>query len=173
MKKGETLKFRPAYINELWSLDLAVMGKYSYNGYKYIFCGVDGFSKKGYARPLKNKTETECLKALKAMIKTYGKPISIITENDKAFCGKTTQKYLKDELIAHKVVNAYSHSNMLSESFIRTLKRKLFKTMSGMDTKNWVKLVDKALKNYMNCYSEHTFHGKKPKDVNNDGDKST
>lgn len=168
VKKGETLKFRPSYINEMWSIDLAVMGKYSYRGYKYIFVGVDAFSKKAYARALKEKTEKACLESLVRMISMYDKPVSIISDNDKAFIGKKFQKYLEENGIAHKKVNAHSHSNMLAESFIRTLKRKLFKTMTGLKTDNWVKHVDDAVENYMD--SEHTFHGRKPKDVNHDGD---
>ena len=57
-------------IDEIWGIDLAQMDSYvtDNDGYKFIMCVIDVFSKFAFCVPLKNKTALSILNALEEII---------------------------------------------------------------------------------------------------------
>lgn len=69
-KKFPRRKVVVYYTNETWAVDLASMETLSKDndGYKFILCVIDVFSKFAWTKPLKNKSATTVLTAMKEIV---------------------------------------------------------------------------------------------------------
>jgi hypothetical protein len=160
-KKKQTVPYVVQSPRELYSIDLADLNKYKYQGWRYMFVGIDGYTKMAHVKPLKRKDGDEVMVGLIEMISKFGRPLKIVADNE--FGTRALKAYCKASNIILKLVNPYSHSNMLVERFIRTLKEKLVKVMEETGQKNWNKLIPQVLHNYHT--TEHSAYGIAPVNV--------
>jgi hypothetical protein len=137
--------------NELWQIDIYVMKKYeNYNkNYAYMFATVDVFTRRAYIKPMKNKTSEECSKALESVIKKWGKPRVIMSDNDRAFEGKEFQDVLnKHNIILDENVIADHHALGIIDRFARTLKTIISHYFIHNKTKDWISKIDHIIDVY-------------------------
>ena len=94
------------FINELWSADLASLGKYARqnNGVHYLLVVIDTLSKKMYVRPLKKKNAVEMVSAFSSIIKEtkkngFNPPVLLWTDQGTEFKSQAFEDYLKSEKI--------------------------------------------------------------------------
>jgi len=128
------------YINAQWGADLAEIQtlKKSNNGYRYILCVIDIFSKKAWIEPIKNKTGFAVTKAFQKIISRAGsKPEKLQTDSGKEFYNSTFQKALSSQNIKHFSVTSEIKCGTI-ERFIRTIMTKIRKYMTKNNTKKFI-----------------------------------
>jgi len=85
-------------LDEVWAMDLASLESLSSynNGFKFILCIVDVFSKFAWAVPLKNKTAETVLSAVQNVIqKSKRKPKKFWVDQGSEFYNKASKHGLK------------------------------------------------------------------------------
>ena len=138
--------------DETWGIDLAQMDSYvtDNDGYKFIMCVIDVFSKFAFCVPLKNKTALSILNALKEIISKSGRtPEKIWTDQGAEFKNKDMISWCKANKIT--LYSTYGDSkSVVAERFIRTIKTKIQMQMTETKNKNWVKILPELVNNYNN-----------------------
>jgi hypothetical protein len=136
--------------NDLWQADLIEMIPYAKknNGFKYILCIVDCFTKCSWAVPLKTKTGKEVTKAF-ATILLDRSPKLLQVDNGKEFYNK-----IFDALMTKHKIKKYSTFSTtkacIVERFNRTLKGKMFRELTANGSHEWVSILPMLMKNYNN-----------------------
>ena len=124
VKKFRRRKVIVQKIDEIWALDLASLESLAnYNdGYKYMLCVIDVFSKFAWAVPLKNKTAATVLTAIQSIVKKSKRiPEKVWVDQGSEFYNKSFKDWLKTNDIT--MYSTYGDSkSVVVERFIRTLK---------------------------------------------------
>lgn len=135
------------------------------NGMKYILVVINIFSKKGYARPLKNKTGEEVTRAMKSILNTINHPI----KNLHVDMGKEFYNQQMKSMIQQRNITLYSTFSVkkaaIVERFNRTLKNKMWRLFSLNGSYKWLQILQKIIDDYNN--TKHRTIKMKPNDVNN------
>ena len=133
--------------------DLADMQEFAKvnEGYKYILTGIDVFSKYAFAKPLKNKSGQEVARAFSEIFKRGRVPLKIQTDDGKEFRNKIVQDLFKQHGI-HWFSTMNTGKAQIVERFNRTLKGRMYKYFSAENTRRWVDVLDKLVKNYNTSY---------------------
>lgn len=152
-------------------IDLIDMQNTEYKGYRYILTGVDLFSKKSYARPLKNKTEAVVTKAMQDLITKDIKHVgSIRSDRGSEFISTSFKEMLKKNNVAQVLsLPSKPQSNGAIERFNKTLKRALRITMKTTQLDNWPVILKQIIKNYNNAV--HSVTKMVPNEVHNTDDR--
>lgn len=169
-KNFERRKIVVKSIDDLLELDLMDMQQISKenDSYRYILAGINCFSKKGFAIPIKNKTAAtvaEATKQLLALSKTNFK--NVHTDKGSEFRG-AFQKLMTDTGQNHY----FSHSEMkaaICERFIRTLKQRIYKKMALRGNWRYIDVLDDIVKDYNN--TKHRTIKMAPNEVNKKNEK--
>ena len=131
------------------------------NGFKYIFCCVDVFSKKADMIPLKDREQTTTTKAFEKILSSMGIPKTIYSDQGSEFKNASFQKLLDKHNI--QIIFALGHASFV-ESFNKTMKNRMMKYMKLKNTDNWSKIVSPVLDAYNN--SPHSTTKIAPNKVN-------
>lgn len=135
------------------------------NGMKYILVVINIFSKKGYARPLKNKTGEEVTRAMKSILNTINHPI----KNLHVDMGKEFYNQQMKSMLQQRNITLYSTFSVkkaaIVERFNRTLKNKMWRLFSLNGSYKWLQILQKIIDDYNN--TKHRTIKMKPNDVNN------
>lgn len=153
-------------INDLLQLDLMDMQQIAKDNdsYRYVLVGINCFSKKGFAIPIKNKKAVTVAEATEKLLrdsKTKFKhaQTDMGTEFQGAFQNLMKQKGIK----YYNTFNSETKAS-IAERFIRTLKQMIYKSMALRGTWRYVDHLDDLVKLYNNKY--HRTIGMKPNQVN-------
>ena len=93
-------------------------------------CAIDLFSKYAWVVPIKDKKGTSTVNAFKKIISKERKPNEIWIDQGSEFYDNTFKDFLKINNI--EMYSAYNEGkSAVTESFIRTLKNKIFKHMTA------------------------------------------
>jgi hypothetical protein len=151
---------------EQFQIDLVYMPKSWFNnGFKYIFCCVDVFSKKADMIPLKDREQTTTTKAFEKILSSMGIPKTIYSDQGSEFKNASFQKLLDKHNI--QIIFALGHASFV-ESFNKTMKNRMMKYMKLKNTDNWSKIVSPVLDAYNN--SPHSTTKIAPNKVNKDNE---
>ncbi len=135
------------YPLEMVQIDLLDYSKYSTRNknYKYILIGVDNFSRKAFAQPLKDKTPTQVLQAFKSWDIL---PTSVYHDSGNEFKG-VFLKYLDDYDIMNITARIGNHHSLgVVDKFSRTFKTMISKYMTANNTANYIDVVDTLINIY-------------------------
>ena len=150
-KKRKVIVFRK---DEIWAIDIAQMNAYeSFNdGYKYILCIIDVFSKYAWCVALKNKNSATVLNAVKKIVQDSGRePEKIWVDKGSEFYNKHFKDWAKKNKIV--IYSTYGESkSVVIERFIRSLKELIIPIFTEINTRNWVKLLPNVVNTYNNRY---------------------
>lgn len=151
--------------NDLWQADLVDMISYSKknNGFRYILCVIDCFTKFAWAIPLKSKTGVEVTNALsKILLKRVPKLLQV--DNGLEFYNT---KF--DSLMSKHNIKKYSTYSIMKacivERFNRTLKSNMFKEFTARGSYKWVSILPSLIDKYNN--SKHRTIGMSPNEADN------
>ena len=139
-------------------VDLMDMGsKQADGGYKWILSGMDLFSKKGYAIPLRNKEGRTVAKGLQQMLAQMRQPPRHIrSDNGSEFIDKQFQQVLQHHHITHIRSKAGTpQSNGQVERWNGVLKRLIEMERINNDNSNWVGVLDTLVRNYKQHTEQH------------------
>lgn len=131
---------------------------------KYILTVINVFSKKAYARALKNKTGPEVTQAMESILNSLNHQIKHLhVDNGKEFYNKSMQKMLRE-----RNINMYSSFSTMkaaiAERFNRSLKSLMFKEISLRGKYKWVDILQSLISKYNN--RKHRTIKMKPNEVN-------
>jgi len=146
--------------NDLWQADLIEMLQFSRknNGYKYILCVIDCFTKFAWAIPLKSKTAKEVTNAMSKILYTRS-PKLIQLDNGKEFYNS-----IFDNLMIKYNIKKYSvystKKACIVERFNRTLKSLMYKEFTSVGTQKWFNILHKLIDKYNN--TKHRTIGMTP-----------
>lgn len=149
-------KRRRVYVpdsNNQFDADLLFIKNYSkYNdGTNYLLTVIDAFNKYAWAFPIKRKTSEEVVQGFKQVFKER-KPKFILTDEGTEFTGKITQKLFKDNNIHWFTTYNKEIKSAIAERFNRSIREKIIKYMHANNTKRYIDVLPKLLKNYNNSY---------------------
>ena len=120
------------------------------NGYRYLFCTIDVFTKYAWVYPLKKNTcgnVIDCFKDILSKCETL--PERLHTDRGAELICKKFDDFLKEKGIHHYL--AYSVRKCpVVERFNLTIQKLLYKLMAKNNTLEWVKYIDTAMKIYLN-----------------------
>lgn len=159
--KRETTDIKKTILSEPYKqigIDLKDMSTRAYQGWKWILTGIDLFSKRAWALPMKNK---EAPTVLKTFIKMLGqmdkKPGSIRSDNGSEFIDSKFKSYLKEQGIKQVFSKDNSpQSNGQIERFNGILGRLIEMYIHQNDDQNWTKILPTLVDNYNKTISRTT-----------------
>jgi transposase InsO family protein len=141
--------------NEQWQADLADMKSLSRHnlGYKYILTMIDVFSKYGFAKPIKNKTPKEIIRAFQEVFSSGFKPLTLQTDRGTEFVNQSFHKFLKLKEIKFFTSKNQTIKCSVVERFNRSLKNRLYRYFTAKGTSKWVDV----LQDFVDSYNK-SFH---------------
>ncbi|KAK3923621.1 Putative uncharacterized transposon-derived protein [Frankliniella fusca] len=144
-------------IDESWQTDLTDFQslKKDNDGFSYILCVIDVFSKFAWAVPLKDKSGPSIIKGFQTIFKTTDRrPTRLFSDIGKENINKTFQKFLKENNITYIHTHNPDSKCSIVERWQRTIKSKLFKRFTHTEQYRY---VDGLLDNIVDAYN-HTYH---------------
>lgn len=131
---------------------------------KYILTVINIFSKKAYARALKNKSALEVTRAMEYILDSMDYHVhNLHVDKGKEFYNSTMRRMLDERKI--KLYSTYSVMKAaIVERFNRTLKNKMWKEFSFRGSYKWIDILQKLISQYNN--TKHRVIRMKPNDVN-------
>lgn len=160
-------KYILSNFNELWQADLSDLRTYEqYNdGFKYILCVIDVFSKYAYVRAIKKKdslTIKQCFTSIFDEAKTV--PRHIQSDKGTEFVSKDVQSYLRNKNINYYTTNNPDIKASVVERFQRTLKMKMWRYFTHNNTYRYIDILQDLVSSYN--HSVHSSIKMRPCDVN-------
>jgi len=164
-------KVRVTGIDDQWQVDLLDTRdiKGSNFGVSYIFTCIDVFSKKGWAKAIKNKGAPRCKKVFEQIIiESKRKPNHVYLDSGNEFKGEFS-KYCKDQNIQIFPSTTKLKASVV-ERFNRTLKEKMWRmftyhsSIKSQKPKNFTNYLEKLVKSYNKSF--HRSIQMAPTDVN-------
>jgi len=154
-KRKDLGKLVAYYPLSLIQMDIFDLAKYyrENQGYKYILCIADVYSRKVWAYKIKNKDNTNVFESFQQFIKDSNiekyKPTILMSDNDSTF----TNSQFKEILDKHDIIfqpNKLNdhHALGLIDSFARTLKKTFTRIFLSNENSNWIKHLDEVIDNF-------------------------
>ena len=166
IRKFNKRKVYSQFKDNIWGVDLADMQSLSRKnkGIKYLLCAIDLYSKYAFVIPLKDKKGISIVNAFNKIIKRSNrKSNKIWVDQGREFYNNVFEKWLSDNDI--NMNSTYKEGkSVVAETFIRTLKNKLYKHMTATG-KNVYYVLDDVVNKYNN--TKHSTIKMKPIDVKN------
>lgn len=169
-KNFQRRKYLMVGINDTHQADLIEMIPFADQncGYRYILMVIDVFSKRAWARELKNKTGAEVTKAIESIYNdSLQIPRNLHTDEGKEFYNQHFQRLMKK----HKI-NHYSTFTKLKASIIerlnRTIMNKLWQQFNLQGSHKWRKNIQSIMKTYNSTI--HRTIKMRPIDVNEENE---
>lgn len=133
-------------------LDMSKYGKFN-KGFKWLMNGVDVYSRKAFAVPMKTKNESNVIPAFRKLIDALGVPKNLNTDLEAAILGRKFQTILRELKIKHyRNDPELKRNNAIVERFNRTMREKLQRYFYSHDTSNWTNVIDDIIENYNTTY---------------------
>ena len=137
IRKFEKRKVYSTFKDNIWGVDLAdmqLLSKYN-KGIRFLLCVIDIFSKNTWVVPLKDKKCISIVKAFQIILKQSNrKPNKIWVDKGSEFYNAYFKKWLRgNNIVMYSTYN--EGKSVVAESFIRTLKGKIYKYMTSISKK--------------------------------------
>jgi hypothetical protein len=158
-KKKDLGRIVAYYPLSLIQMDIFDLAKYyrDNQGYKYILCIIDVYSRKVWCYKMKNKDNVNVFESFQKFmvdsnLKKYT-PTILMSDNDSTFINKSFQQILENNKIIHQPNILDDHQALgLIDRFARTLKMILTRLFLQTKKTNWIDYLDEIIKNYNNHY---------------------
>ena len=165
MRKFKKIIVYSGFKNNIWVTDLADMqliNKFN-KGFRFLLCVIDIFSKYAWVVPLKDKKGASTVNAFqKRLDKSGRKSNKIWVDKESEFYNSSFKIWLKDNDIEMYLI--HNEGKLIAaERFIRTLKTKIYKSMTSVSKNVYIDKLDDIVDDYNNTY--HRTIKIKPVDV--------
>ena len=145
--------------------DMQLISKFN-EGFRFLLCVIDIFSKYAWVVPLKDKKGISIVNAFQKILKESDrKPNKIWVDKGSEFYNNSFRKWLKDNDIEMYSIHNEGKS-AAAERFTRTLKTKIYKYMTSISKNVYIDRLDDIIDEYNNTC--HRTIKVKPVDVKND-----
>ena len=161
--KAKDIKSSMTTPNTILAIDLVDLQKIEVRGFKYLLNGIDMGSRFVYSQAMKNKTDTEVLKAFKK-IYTQSNIRAIRSDNGSEFINKKFVDYLEKNKIKQILSEPNKpQSNGMIERANATIKELIQKSVELNQSFDRVKNLQKLIDNINN--SQHRITGFTPNQI--------
>jgi hypothetical protein len=128
-------------------IDFISLGRKN-DGYRYLICCIDCFSKYVWLRPTKTKTAKEVLGVMKEMLLEMGqKPETILCDRGTEFKNQLLMTFLQSQNI--KMINPYTDNKAaIVERVNRSLQNLIYKYMTENRTERYIDALPDILETY-------------------------
>ena len=133
-------------IDDQWQADLVDMRHYKDQGYQYILTVIDVFSKYAWAIPIKRKTGDEISRLFEILFKER-KPKKLHTDKGLEFINRSTKLLFKEQDV-HWFATENETKAQVVERFNRTLKNRMWKMFTRLQSNKWVRILPDVVYNY-------------------------
>ena len=164
--QGKILATRP---NERWVIDFIDVTAEPSGGFKYIFLIQDIYSRKLWAKALKDKRSNSYIEALQDLIVSTGKPKEINADGE--LDNPTFNRFLGRQGISARYKQGRNDLATL-DAAMNNFKKMLKKQMQAKDTKAWGPLLQKVVKAHNNLSHEALMAGADPHDAYDESNKA-
>ena len=125
------------------------LSKYN-RGIKYLLCVIDFFNKYAWVIPIKDKKGNSIVNAFKKILSNSNrKPNKIWVDQGSEFYNNAFKDFLKMNNI--EIYSTYNEGkSVAAETFIRTLKNKIFKHMTAISKNVYFDVLDDIVNKYNN-----------------------
>jgi hypothetical protein len=149
---GKIVSFYPLSLVQMDIYDLAKYYRDN-QGYKYILCLADVYSRKVWAYKMKNKDNDNVFDSFKQFIKDSDlkkyKPTTLMSDHDSTFTNSKFKEILKENEIFQTLnIKDDHHALGLIDSFARTLKKTFTRIFLNNGNSNWIKHLDEVIDNF-------------------------
>ncbi|KAI8480635.1 hypothetical protein Bbelb_416470 [Branchiostoma belcheri] len=154
-------------MNDQFQADLVDMSSLSRHndGYRYLLTCIDIFSKYAWVVPIKDKKGTTLVEAFQTILAKDGrKPRCLQTDQGTEFLNRHFQTLLKKEGIEFFTTFNVETKASVVERFNRTLKTKMWKYFTAVNTNRYIDVLDDLVWGYN--HSHHRSIKRAPVDVN-------
>lgn len=167
-KKFTTNRVIVYSMDQQWQADLADVStlKNKNSGYCYILTVIDILSKYAWAIPLKQKRGEDIVNAFEKIF-LKRKPKTLQTDKGTEFTNVKMQKFLKQHKVKFFTTQNETKASVV-ERFNRTLKTKMWKYLTHMNSYRYIDVLESLIKSYNSTY--HTSIKMAPKDVTKDNE---
>ena len=165
IRKFKKRKVYSAFKDNIWGADLADMQLIrNFNkGFRVLLCAIGIFSKYALVVPSKNKKGVSIVNAFQKLLDdSKGKPNKMWIDKGGEFYNNSFKKWLQDNDIVIYLTHNEGKS-VVPETFIRTIKNKIYKYMTSMSKNVYIDTLDDIVDEYNNAY--HRTIKMKPTDV--------
>ena len=165
-KKFPTRKTYAIAPNHHHQTDLGDFSKHAKHndGHRFVLVVIDSFSRKTFARPLKNKSNATVIEGFREIYEHLGATTPLYLSSDRGveFVGGRVQDYFREIGIKHFVLGGNTKA-AIAERVLRTLKERIYKFMDSRGSERYVD----ELQNILHAYNEskHRSIGMAPNDV--------
>lgn len=138
------------YPNSTWEVDLSDLSSLRRwnDGYTFMLCVIDVFSRQGQARALKSKTAEVVAKAMQDIFNESGVvPEVIQSDMGGEFLGEAFQKLMKDRGIRFRIAKN-QHKASIIERAQRSWMGKMWKYFTYKETYRWIDVLPKLIDAY-------------------------
>lgn len=149
-------KYILSNFNELWQADLSDMRTYNqYNdGFNYILCVIDVFSKYAFARAIKKKNSETIKKCFDSIFtEAEATPRHLQSDKGSEFVSRDVKQFLKQKNINYYTTNNPDIKASIVERFQRTLKMKMWRYFTHNNTYKYIDILQDLVYSY-----NHSFH---------------
>ncbi len=145
-------------------MDLVDMRKFKgkNRNYMYLLTAIDVFNRKGFAIPIRSKSNEHVLEGLKKLFADYPYVKKIQTDQGTEFFGHKVREYMKRHNMHHFFTSSDTKSSLV-ERFNRTLKNRMFKYFTANKTTHYLDVIEDLVKAYNN--RKHRSIGMAPNQV--------
>ena len=123
-------------------------------GFRFLLCVIDIFSKYAWVVPLKNKKGMTIVNVFQKILQEPNrKPNKISVDKGSEFGNSSVKEWLKDNDIEMYLTHNKGKSN-LAERFVRFLKTKIYKYMTSISQNVYIDKLDDIVNEYNNKYQK-------------------
>jgi hypothetical protein len=158
-------------IDDQWDADLASFYSFEQenDGFNYLLCVIDIFSRFAWVKLLKNKKAPTVVQAFEQILEESGrKPDRLRTDSAQDFKSRLFQQMCSDRGIRSFFMAGEKQANYI-ERFIQTLKSRIFKYMIQNNQPRYIDILNEIVESYN--YRFHTGIQMEPAYVNKDNEK--
>ena len=154
-----------AGIDHQWQADLADLSSLQKmnDGYRYLLCVIDVFSKYAWVVPVKNKQGSTMIQAWDNILKQGRHPLQLQTDKGTEFLNKDFQQHLKKLDIHFFTTENPEIKAGIVERFQRSLKSRMWKYFTHHKTRQYVDVLQDLVHGYN--HAKHRSIGRSPASV--------
>ena len=151
--------------NHQWQADLVDLSKLKKDndGYVFLLTVIDVFSKRAWCVPLKNKSASSLVTALKGLLVNIA-PTTLQTDKGLEFLNRSVRRLLKEHGVHHFSTHNEETKASIVERFNRTLKTRMWRYFTKYQTVRYIDALQDFVQSYNNTY--HRSIGMTPSQVN-------
>ena len=156
-------------INECFQADLVDLKEFakSNSNHPFILTVIDVFSKKAWAKALKNKTALTVTKAIEEIFRD-NRPMKLQTDRGKEFENREFKGLMDKYRVNHFTTNNSDIKCSVVERFNRTLKNKMFRFFTKTGKRQYINVLEDLISSYNNTF--HSTIGMTPNQVTEDNE---